>query len=402
MRLPLRTRLTALFAAVFVLAAGALLILTLVLVSRSLDRASAANSPSQKEYVSQLENALAEINNEIEKGQPSVDTQKKQADLKQRLIDANAGSGQAARDSTVNTLLGASLLTLVVLVPTAALGSWLLAKRALRPVGTITAAARRASENRLHERLALSGPRDEITELADTFDDMLARLEHAFDAQRRFVANASHELRTPLAVARTAIDVTMAKPDRTDEQVERMAADVHGAVDRAERLVDGLLTLTRSQNLALAAEPVDLATSAQDALDTLAGEIAARGLTVRVTLDPAPAMGDRPLLDRLVANLIDNAVRHNESGGWLSVHTGPGGGSGAWIQVVNSGAQLAPARVGELFEPFQRANGRARSAEQGLGLGLSIVRAVAEAHQAFLFATARPDGGLIAGVTLRA
>ena len=401
MRLPLRARLTALFAAVFVLAAGALLALTLGLVSRSIDQASAANSPAQREYVAQLEKALNELNDEIGTEKPGVEAQKKQADLKQKLIEANNGSGQAVRDSAVNNLLGASLLTLAILVPTAALGSWLLVRRALRPVGAITDAARRASEHRLDERLALSGPRDEITELADTFDDLLARLEHAFDAQRRFVANASHELRTPLTVARTAIDVTMAKPDRTEEQVRRMAADVHGAVDRAERLVDGLLTLTRSQNLVHAAEPVDLATAAQDALDTLAGEIAARGLTVHPALNPAPATGDRALLDRLVANLVDNAVRHNETGGWLSVHTGLDG-TGARLEVINTGPTPEPTRVPQLFEPFQRANGRAHTGEQGLGLGLSIVRAVADAHQATISATARPGGGLIVSLTLRA
>ncbi len=400
MRLPLRARLTALFAAVFVLAAGALLALTLVLVNRSLDQASAANSPAQQEYVAQLEKTLNAITDEIGTGKPSVDAQKKQVDIKQRLIAANQGSGQAVRDSTVNTLLGTSLLTLAVLIPTAALGSWLLVRRTLRPVGAITAAARRASEHRLDERLALPGPRDEITELADTFNAMLARLEHAFDAQRRFVANASHELRTPLTVARTAIDVTMAKPDRTDEQVERMAADVHGAVDRAERLVDGLLTLTRSQHLVHAAEPVDLATAAQDALDTLAAEIDTRGLTVHAALNPAPATGDRALLDRLVANLVENAVRHNEPDGWLSVHTGLDH-TGARLEVINTGPPLEPAGVPLLFEPFQRLNGRARSGEQGLGLGLSIVRAVADAHQATVLATARPGGGLIVSLTLR-
>jgi signal transduction histidine kinase len=197
-------------------------------------------------------------------------------------------------------------------------------------------------------------------------------------------------------VARTAIDVTMAKPDRTPEQLEGMAADVTGAVLRAERLVDGLLTLTRSQNLSIAAEPVDLATAAQDALDALAGELGE--VTVRATLDPAPTSGDRVLLERLVANLVENAVRHNEPGGWLSVHTGLDGPF-VVLMVTNTGRVLDPASVPGLFEPFQRANGRARSGEHGLGLGLSIVRAVADAHHATVTATARPEGGL--AVTVR-
>jgi signal transduction histidine kinase len=397
-RLPLRARLSLLYALVFVIAAGALLAFTVVLVNRSIDRASAVNSPAQREYVSKLESSLQQIERDIGKGNADPNTAGKQAAIKRELIEANANSADAVRAGTVNTLLGTSLLTLAVLVPASVVGGWFLARRALRPVRAITAAAQRASENRLHERLDMAGPRDEVTDLADTFDDLLARLEHAFDGQKRFVANASHELRTPLTVARTAIDVTMAKPDRTPAQLERMAGDVHGAVDRAERLVDGLLTLTRSQNLATKAEPVDLATAAQDALDALDGEISAHGLTVRATLDPAATTGDRALIDRLAANLVENAVRHNQSEGWLSVHTGLDGRH-VVLMVTNTGAVLDPARVPELFEPFQRANGRAASGERGLGLGLSIVRAVAEAHHAQVSATARPDGGL--AVTVR-
>jgi signal transduction histidine kinase len=395
-RLTLRTRLTVLYAAVLVLAAGVLLVLTTFLVNQGFDQAAGVNGRAQKDYVTELESALAKIEDSID-GTPTTKQEKERASIKQQLIDANAGSGQTLRADAVNTLLLGSLLALAVLVPVSMLAGWLLARRALRPVGAITAAARRASEHQLHERLALPGRRDEITELADTFDDMLARLENAFDAQRRFVANASHELRTPLTVARTAIDVTMAKPDRTGEQLERMAADVSGAVNRAEQLVDGLLTLTRSQHLAIAAEPTDLATAAQDALDTLD----VLGRTVRVDLSPAPTFGDRALLDRLAANLIDNAVRHNEPDGWLSVHTGLHGGR-AVLAVANGGAVVSPGAVAELFEPFHRANGRARSSEHGLGLGLSIVRAVADAHYATLTAFARAEGGLAVTVSFPA
>jgi len=392
-RLTLRTRLTVLYAAVLVLAAGVLLVLTIFLVDHGFDQATGVNGRARKDYVSELESALAKIENSID-GTPTIQQEKERASIKQQLIDANAGSGQTLRADAVNTLLLGSLLALAVLVPVSMLAGWLLARRALRPVGAITAAARRASEHQLHERLALPGRRDEITELADTFDDMLARLENAFDAQRRFVANASHELRTPLTVARTAIDVTMAKPDRTGEQLERMAADVSGAVNRAEQLVDGLLTLTRSQHLAIAAEPTDLATAAQDALDTLD----VLGRTVHADLSPAPTFGDRALLDRLAANLIDNAVRHNEPDGWLSVHTGLHDGR-AVLAVANGGAVVSPGAVAELFEPFHRANGRARSSEHGLGLGLSIVRAVADAHYATLTAFARAEGGLAVTVS---
>jgi signal transduction histidine kinase len=399
MRLPLRARLTALYAVVFLAASGALLTLSVLLVNRSLDQASAVTSPAQQAYRAQLEAALAKTQQDSANSKPSVAEQKKQADLKEQLIQANETANGTMQTGSVNTLIGTSLLVLLVLVPAAAFGSWMLAGRALRPVGAITEAAQRASGTRLHERLALTGPRDEITKLADTFDDMLDRLEHAFDAQRRFVANASHELRTPLTVARTAVEVTLAKPDRTPQQLETMASDVHGALAQAEHLVDSLLTLTRSEFLARASEPVDLATAAQDALDALAGEIAAHGVVVHTELNPAPSTGDRPLLDRLVSNLIDNAVRHNRDNGRLSVHTGHDGRY-AMITVANSGTLLDPAELPRLFEPFQRANGRARSDGHGLGLGLSIVRAVAGAHHAEVAFTARPTGGIVAAVRL--
>jgi len=398
-RLTLRTRLTALYTVVFVLAAGALLALTLVLVSSSLDRAAATDSPAQQQYRANLEAALRQADQAAASGKPDAALQKKRAEMKRQLIEANALSGDTVRADTVKTLLGASLLALVVLVPASGLGGWLLAGRTLRPVGAITEAARRASETRLHERLALRGPRDEITNLADTFDTMLDRLEHAFDAQRRFVANASHELRTPLAVARTAVEVTLAKPQRTPEHLEQMAADVHGALNRAEHLVEGLLTLTRSQHLTHASEPADLATAAQDALDLDANEIDSRALAVHTRLEPAPVTGDRALLDRLVSNLIDNAVRHNRPDGWLSVHTHHDG-QHAVITVVNTGPPIEPARVPELFQPFHRADGPARSNSNGLGLGLSIVRAVADAHHAQTTAAARPDGGFAITVRL--
>jgi signal transduction histidine kinase len=386
--LTLRARLAVLYATVLVVAAGALLVLALALVDHGFVLASKTNGAAQKQYISKLEQALAELG-PTDGTKPSAELDDQRKEIKDQLIAANAGSGEALRNDAVSTLLFGSLLALGVLVPLSIAAGYLVARRALRPVGAITAAARRASEHQLHERLALPGRRDEITELADTFDDMLARLEHAFDAQRRFVANASHELRTPLAIARTAIDVTMAKPDRTGTQVERMVVDVSGAVSRAEQLVDGLLTLTRSQHLVIATEPADLATAAQDALDSLDH----RSLTVQSDLSPAPTLGHRALLDRLVVNLVDNAIRHNEPGGWLSLHTGLHDGR-AVLTVTNGGAVVSQYAVPELFEPFHRVGGRARSSEHGLGLGLSIVRAVAEAHRATLTAVARAEGGL--------
>ncbi len=199
---------------------------------------------------------------------------------------------------------------------------WIVAGRALRPVHAITAAARRASDENLGDRIALAGPQDELKDLADTFDAMLSRLDAAFASQRRFVANASHELRTPLTVIRTAIDVTLAKPGRTPAQLEAMAIEVRQAADRAEVLIEALLTLARSDRGHGPREPLDVAVLAEDALEAAAPAMAARPVTVETALAPGPAPGDPVLIGRLVTNLVDNAVRHNVAGGWIHVVTG--------------------------------------------------------------------------------
>jgi len=199
---------------------------------------------------------------------------------------------------------------------------WVMAGRALRPVHNITEAARRASQEHLGERLHLAGPEDELKELADTFDAMLDRLDQSFAAQRMFVANASHELRTPLTTMRTAIDVTLAKPSRTPEQLEAMAEKVRRSIDRAEGTIDALLTLAASNQDVGSAEPLDLATAAEDALDALQGTVHAQNLRVEADLDEAEVAGNRVLLERMVGNLVENAVHHNITGGWVRVRTG--------------------------------------------------------------------------------
>jgi hypothetical protein len=262
----------------------------------------------------------------------------------------------------------------------------------LRPVHDITNAAQRASERHLGERINLQGPDDELKELADTFDDMLDRLDLAFAAQRQFVANASHELRTPLTAMRTAVDVALAKPTRTTEQLELMAEKVRRSIERAERTIDALLTLAVSNQGIETVEPLDLATAAEDALDDVRDVADAAGLAVESELSPAAMDGNRILLDRLVANLVQNAVIHNVPDGWMRLRTGRSDGH-AYLEVSNSGPVLDPDFVPHLFEPFRRANGR--TASGGVGLGLSIVESVAEAHHASLEANARPEGGLV-------
>jgi len=297
------------------------------------------------------------------------------------------------RRRALKNLLLFSGLGLGAMTVVSAGAGWVVAGRVLRPVRVITGTARRASEQHLGERIALSGARDELKELADTFDDMLERLDRAFSAQRRFVADASHELRTPLTLMRTAIDVTLAKPRRTAGQLESMAVRVRRSIDRAESMIDALLTLAISdQGRHARAEPVNLATAAEDAVDAVATEIERLDLRVKSDLEPAETSGDPHLLERMVSNLVDNAVRHNTQGGEVILESGTRDGL-AFLRVTNSGPQIPADLLPSLFEPFRRMEGRTGSAS-GAGLGLAIARSVAAAHGAALEAAARPAGGL--------
>jgi len=276
---------------------------------------------------------------------------------------------------------------------------WLLSGRMLKPLRDITGTARRLSVANLHERIALEGPHDELRELADTFDGMLGRLDGAFASQRRFVANASHELRTPLAIMRAQVDVALADPEVTLGELLAASRVVRDAVDRCERLLDGLLVLARSDRGLDAAEPVDLAESAARALDLVSAAAAERGIELRSTLGTAPVRGDPALLDRLVANLVENAVAYNGPPGWVEVVTANGGPT-ASVRVVNSGPPVPPDRVPVIFEPFQRLSRERTGSGRGAGLGLSIVRSVARAHGGDVCAHARAEGGLAVEVEL--
>jgi signal transduction histidine kinase len=292
-------------------------------------------------------------------------------------------------------LLQYSLVTLAVVVALAALVGWIVAGRALRPVHRITAAARAASDRNLSLRVALNGPRDELRELAETFDDMLGRLETAFDGQRRFIANASHELRTPLAVMRTTMDVVLAKPDRTREELRVMTEDLRAAVDQAERLIGALLTLARNEHGLTVHEEVDLATAAENVLDAAC----LADLHVHSALEPAVVVGDPVLAERLVANLVDNAARYNVPGGdvWISTSTAE---DLTRLVVANTGPVVSPADTGRLFRAFQRLGGRTSC--DGFGLGLPIVASIAAVHHGSVAAIPRHGGGLTVTVTIPA
>jgi signal transduction histidine kinase len=276
---------------------------------------------------------------------------------------------------------------------------WLVAGRVLRPLQAITAAARRLEGNTLHQRINLQGPEDELKELADTLDHMLGRLDAAFESQRRFVANASHELRTPLAIVRTEVDVALADPDTSPAELRAMAERVGDASARSERLIEGLLTLARSERQVRVREAVDLATAAEEALAVAAPEVARRGLRVSSALGASPVTGDRALLERMVANLVENAISHNQDGGWLQIDTGLAGDRSV-VRVANGGRPVPPDQVADLFEPFRRLAGDRTGSDRGAGLGLSIVRAVGAAHDGHARARARPDGGLEVAVDL--
>jgi signal transduction histidine kinase len=310
---------------------------------------------------------------------------------------AEAGAKQQS-ETALSQFLIYSLLSLAALTVVAGWLGWLVAGRILRPLHAVTDAARRASEHNLADRLTVAGPQDELKELADTFNGMLDRLDTAFASQRRFVANASHELRTPLTVMRTAIDVTLAKPNRDPEHLATMAVEVRQAVDQAEKLIDALLTLARSDRGGGGGEFVDLATAAEDAVEAAADELT--GLTMQAELQPAELHGDRILLERMVANLVQNAARHNTPGGWIRLGTGQRDGQ-AWLVIANSGTHMPDDVVPMLFEPFRRLHDRVGDGE-GVGLGLSIVRSVVISHGGEVRGRALVDGGLEIDVTLPA
>jgi signal transduction histidine kinase len=294
-------------------------------------------------------------------------------------------------------LIICAIVLAVIAVAAASIG-WIVAGRVLRPLRTITAAARRIAASSLHERLALQGPDDELKELGDTLDHLFARLEASFDAQRRFAANASHELRTPLTRERTLLQVTLADPASTAVTWQAVGRELLSSNTEQERLIEALLTLASSEAGASERESVDLAAITSEALAFPRTATSRLGLHVHTDIQPATLDGDPLLIQQLVSNLIDNAARHNIPGGDVQVATGTSSGH-AVLSVANTGQVIPLAEVDRLFQPFQRLGPRPARRDGGHGLGLSIVRAIAADHGATIGARALPGGGLAVDVT---
>jgi signal transduction histidine kinase len=393
-RLPRRTirlRLTLLYGALFLLCGATLLTVTYLLVQRqytqngaSLFISSGRIGGTGGDVVHVTSSGGALISPSAIQGIPTPAKVRAQA--------------QAQSSAALHGLLINSGIALAIMAALSIWLGWLIAGRALRPLRTITNAARDISASSLHKRLALGGPDDELTQLANTFDDLLARLEGAFDAQRRFVANASHELRTPLTLERTLVEVALADPGATVETLRATCERVLAAGEQQERLIEALLTLSRSQRGLDHHEIFDLATVAADVLVTRRPDAEQRHLRLDANLAPAPVAGDARLGERLVANLIDNALRHNHPGGQVEIATASRGGT-SLLSISNSGPIVPPAETDRLLQPFQRLACDRDTGDEGLGLGLSIVHAIAIAHGATLTTNAQPHGGLAVEVS---
>jgi signal transduction histidine kinase len=317
-----------------------------------------------------------------------------------RLLDLVRSYAQSVRAETLHELLVASSIGLGVIAVVGVIMAWILAGRTLRPLQRITATARRLSQETLHQRIALAGPDDELKELADTFDDMLSRLEGAFASQQRFIANISHELRTPLAVQRTLIEVALADRGATRAELRTVLGQLHEAAEEQQRLIESLLVLAVSERGLDATRPLSMREVIGEAVGSAAGEAAAKGVRVSQTISDAVVLGSEPLLVRMLANLVENGIRHNRTGGWVDVRLDVLERS-VRVVVTNSGPVVAADQISGVFEPFQRL-GRDRVASAGVGLGLSIVRAVARAHGGSVAAEPLPEGGLEVVISLPA
>ena len=377
-RRTVRMRLTALYGALFVVSGAVLLAITSgVVVSSSQVSVTAANQA----------------------GLPALTRDQIRI---QQLRDQLANAEAQIHSGVSHGLLVGSAIALGIMTVVSVVLGWIVAGRVLRPLRQMTAATRRISADSLHERLAVAGPGDELKDLADTIDGLLERLEGAFAAQRRFVANASHELRTPLTTMRASVDVAVAKPEPVPTQTIALADRLRGELDRVDGLLDGFLALARAQHGDLPGQAtLSLEYLTAAALAVRADAIAARHLTVHhVTgAEGTWVTGSQPLLCRMVDNVADNAIGHNRDGGWISVTTGADEHM-AHLVVETGGDVLDADQVSQLTQPFRRLGADRTGSDHGSGLGLSIVEAIATAHGGTLDLRPRPEGGLRVSIAL--
>jgi signal transduction histidine kinase len=378
-RLPRRTvrlRLTLLYSLLFLAAGASLLTITYLLVRSA---PITVNNPLLPSPAVPGSKSLAKPT------APGLTRQSQEMRLKAQALATHA--------TDMHALLTRSGIALAIMAVLAIALGWLVAGRILRPLRTMTTTTQRITEQNLHERLALPGPSDEIKDLADTIDGLLNRLQAAFETQRRFVANASHELRTPLTLNRALLDVTLANPEATVHDLRAMGEELIASGEQQEQLIEALLTLATSARGLEDHEPFDLSKITADVLRVPHPEIDQLGLDVRATVTPAPAIGDARLGKRLVANLFDNALRHNVVGGHINIVTRTESRH-AIISITNSGPIIPSDEIDRLFQPFQRLRSDRAHHPDGHGLGLSIVQSIAAAHGAVLSAHTRPEGGL--------
>ena len=385
-RRTIRLRLAALYGLLFTISGAALLVITNVLVRSATSAGSCHTDPNGAVSCVIPDHHGKRSTVITAGGSPSNGISSRQAHGFAQIVNS-----QQATD--FHQLFVYSWLALAIMAVVSVALGWLVAGRVLRPLRTITATARNISATSLHERLALTGPNDELKELGDTFDDLLARLEQFIQSQRQFVANASHELRTPLALQRTAIQLALADPDATMESLRAAHMRVLASGAQQERLIEALLTLTRGQAGLTKREPFDLAALAEHVILVRQTRAQERSIEVRHVLAPAPMTGDPRLAERLVANLVDNALAYNSVPGRIDIMTGRRGDA-AFVSITNTGPVIDAGAVNRLTRPFERLATERTGHADGSGLGLSIVQAIVNAHAGSMTIRPQPGGGL--------
>jgi len=378
-RLPRRTvrlRLTLLYGSLFVVSGAALLGITYLLMRHASGEVAQVTSTQ-----------LAPPRGGGPAVAPSVAPLQAQA---QRLL----AQADRQRAEQLHQLLVQSGIALTMMAVVSVGLGWLVAGRVLRPLRTMVVTTRRISERNLDQRLGLEGPEDELKDLGDTIDGLLSRLQAAFQAQRRFVANASHELRTPLSMMRTSLDVATGKPGPLPPQLTALEGKLREGLDRADRLLGDFLVLARAQQGALPDQAnVSLSRIVATAVDQRGDAIRERGISLRQELEAVELTGSASLLAHMVGNLVDNAIRHNEPSGWIRVETRSDDHL-ARLAVENGGPLLDQRTVEGITEPFRRLGAARTASEGGIGLGLSIVAAIVAAHRGRLELHARRQGGM--------